>query len=222
MKTAVITGASGVVGARTLHHLLERDDVARVVTLGRRPLPVRHEKLVPRTVDLRSPAAMEPEIPEGADVAFCCLGTTMKQAGSKEAFRAVDRGAVVAFGEAARRRGVPRFLLVSSIGASARSRNFYLRTKGEAEDGLAQLGFAQLTVVRPSFIDDQGARPEARMGERLTLPVFRAVFTVLGRKRRFAPIPADVIGRALVRLAFDETAERVRTIESDALHRLGA
>lgn len=221
MKTVVIAGASGVVGARALHHLLARDDVGRVVALGRRALPLQHEKLVSKIADLGSAAAIEAEIPAGVDVAVCCLGTTRKKAGSKEAFRAVDRDAVVAFGEAARRRGAGRFVLVSSIGASARARSFYLRTKAEAEEALARLGYPQLTVLRPSFIDDEGARAELRPSERLALPVARALFSVLGRTRRFAPIRADVIGRALVRLALDETTARVRTVESDALHRLG-
>ncbi len=221
MKTIAIAGGSGVVGARALHHLLARGDVGRVVAVGRRPLALAHEKLVSSVVDLRSVAAIAAGIPDGVAVAVCCLGTTMKQAGSKEAFRAVDRDAVVAFGEAALARGAQRFLLVSSVGASARSRNFYLRTKGEAEEELKRLGYAQLTVLRPSFIDDEGARGEFRLGERVGLPLVRAVFSVVGKTRRYAPIRADVIAKALVRLAFDDTADRVRVVESEELHVLG-
>lgn len=221
MKTVVIAGASGVVGSRALHHLLARDDVGRVVALGRRALPARHEKLASAVVDLRSAEETAREVPGDVAVAVCCLGTTMKQAGSKEAFRAVDRDAVVAFGEAALRRGARRCLLVSSIGADARSRNFYLKTKGEAEEALARLGFPQLTVLRPSFIDDQGARAERRAGEKIALPLARALFAVVGRTGKYAPIAADVIARALVRLAFDVTEEKVRVVESDRLHALG-
>jgi uncharacterized protein YbjT (DUF2867 family) len=222
MKTVVIAGASGVVGSRALHHLLGREDVGRVVALGRRPLALQHPKLVSTVVDLRSAAAVAPEIPDGVDVAVCCLGTTMKQAGSREAFRAVDHDAVVAFGEAARSRGARRFLVVSALGASARSRSFYLRTKGEAEEALARLGYPEVTVLRPSFIDDEGARRDARLGERVALPIARAVFSVLGRTSRYAPASADVVARALVRLAFDGGAAGVRVVESDALHRLAA
>ncbi len=221
MSTVVMAGASGVVGSRALQHLLAREGVERVVALGRRPLSLEHPKLVSRVVDLRSPAAMAPEIPEGVEVALCCLGTTMKQAGSREAFRAVDHDAVVAFAEAARARGARRFLLVSALGADARSGNFYLRTKGEAEDAVARLGYPQLTVVRPSLIDDQGARGEVRLGERLALPVARAVFSLVGRTSRYAPVPADAIGKALVRLAFDDATEPRRTVPSEALHALG-
>jgi uncharacterized protein YbjT (DUF2867 family) len=221
-KNVVIAGASGIVGARALHHLLSRDDVAGVVAVGRRMLPVRHEKLVSRIVDLRSKAAIASAIPDGTAVAICCLGTTLKQAGSKGAFRAVDHDAIVAFAEAAREKGTERFVLVSSVGASPSAGSFYLRTKGETEEALSRLDFSQLTVLRPSFIDDEGARREYRPLERLTLPVARIIFSVIGKTSRYAPISADVIGKALVRLALDDTTtERVRIVESEQLHELG-
>jgi len=218
----VIAGASGVVGSRALRHLLARDDVVRVVALGRRILPVQHEKLVSKIVDLRNETAMASEIPDGAAVAICSLGTTLKQAGSKDAFRAVDHDAVVAFGKAARKRGAQRFVLVSSIGADPRSRNFYLRTKGETEAALERLGYPQLTVLRPSFIDDEGTRGGYRAAERLTLPLARMVFSVFGRTSRYAPVRADVIAKAVVRLALDDTTtQRVRIVESEQLHTIG-
>lgn len=222
MRTVVIAGASGVVGSRALVHLLAHDEVDRVVALGRRPLDVRHEKLVSRVVDMQSVPSLEEAMPERVDAAFCALGTTRKKAGSREAFRAVDRDAVVAFAEAARRRGAGHFLLVSSIGANARGRTFYLRTKGEAEEALVGLGFERLTIVRPSIIDDEGMRGEFRLGERLALPLARALFAVAGRTRRYAPIRAETIGKAMVRLAFDDSTESVRIVESDRLHELGS
>lgn len=219
LTTVAIAGATGVVGARALQRLLAREDVGRVVAVGRRVLPAADAKLVSRVADLGSAAAIASELPHGVDVAVCCLGTTMKRAGSREAFRAVDRDAVVAFGEAALSRGARRFVLVSAVGADPRSRSFYLRTKGEAEEALGRLGYAQLTVVRPSFIDDEGARREFRLGERVGLPIARAVFSVLGRTRRYAPVTADAVARAVVRLALDDTtAERVRYVESEELH----
>lgn len=217
-KVVVIAGASGVVGARALQHLLARDDVYGVVALGRRRLPVQHEKLVSRIVDFGSKTAIASGITDGTTAAICCLGTTLKQAGSKDAFRAVDHDAVVAFAEAARQKGARRFVLVSSVGADPRARNFYLRTKGETEEALARLDFAQLTVVRPSFIDDEGQRREDRPLERLTLPVARIIFSVIGKTSRYAPVRADVIGKAAVRLAFDDTIEPVRIVESEQLH----
>jgi len=218
----VIAGASGVVGARALHHLLASDNVTRVVAVGRRLLTRQHKKLVSRMVDVRSKTAIASAMPDGTAVAICCLGTTLKRAGSKEAFRAVDYGAVVAFAEAAREKGAQRFVLVSSVGANPRAGNFYLRTKGETEETLARLGYTQLTVLRPSFIDDEGARDEYRPLERVMLPIARLVFSIAGKTSRYAPVSADVIGQTIVRLAFDDTAERVRVVDSDALHALGA
>ena len=222
MHSVVITGGSGVVGARALSLLLARDDVSAVTALGRRALSVTHPKLTSKVVDLQSVPRMAAEIPEGVTLAVCCLGTTMKQAGSKEAFRAVDHDAVVAFGEAALQRGAKRFVLVSSLGADAGAGGFYLKTKGEAEEALARLGFAQLTVLRPSILDDGGTRTENRIGERIALPLARAVFAVVGKTRRYAPIPIDTVARALVRVAFDDTTAPRRTLESDQLHALGA
>ena len=222
MKTVVITGASGVVGARVLEQLLARAEVGRVVALGRRELAVAHPKLVSKVADLQSAESMAAAIPDDVAVAVCCLGTTMKKAGSKEAFAAVDRDAVVAFGQAARQRGADRFLLVSSIGADVDARTFYLRVKGEAEQALAKLGYPQLTVLRPSFIDDEGTRADDRLGERLGLPIARAVFSVIGKTHRYAPVSASTIARALVKLAFDDGArESVRTVQSDEIHALG-
>lgn len=217
----MITGATGVVGRRLVDGLLARAEVAGVTALGRRAMP-EAPKFVSKIVDLQQVDTLAAAIPEGTAIAFCALGTTMKQAGSKEAFRAVDFDAVVRFGEAARSRAVERFLLVSSLGADPGSKTFYSRTKGEAEAALAALGFPQLTIVRPSLIDDQGARRDDRLGERLALPIARAVFSVVGRRHRYAPIAADVIARAMIALAFDRTDERVRFVESDRLQALGA
>lgn len=221
MKTVVIAGASGVVGSRALAHLLARADVGSVLAVGRRPLLVQHEKLSSKTADLQSPGAISRELPEDVAIAVCSLGTTMRRAGSRAAFRAIDHDAVVAFAEGARERGASRFVLVSSLGADARSRNFYLKTKGEAEQACARLGYPQLTLVRPSFIDDEGARAEHRCGERIALRLSRALFSVVGKTSRYAPITANTIGRAVVHLAFDDTDQPVRIVESDALHVLG-
>jgi uncharacterized protein YbjT (DUF2867 family) len=98
MTSVVIAGASGVVGSRALRQLLARDDVERVVAVGRRRLPLRHNKLLSTVVDLHDRAATAAVIPADLGVALCALGTTMKAAGSKEAFRAVDYDAIVAFG----------------------------------------------------------------------------------------------------------------------------
>src|SRR5690349_17632038 len=138
MNSVAIIGASGVVGSRAVQRLLSREDVGKVLALGRQPMRLTHERLTSRVVDLQNAAAIAAELPDDLAVAISCIGTTMKQAGSKAAFRAVDHDAVLAFADAARRKGAPRFVIVSALGASASSGNFYLQTKGLADEALAQ------------------------------------------------------------------------------------
>lgn len=220
MSKVVITGATGVVGSKALAELLAGGH--EVVALGRRALSLQHEKLASKVVDLASVESIAAAIPEGTAHAICGLGTTMKQAGSKPAFRAVDFDAVVNFGKACRQRGVTRFVLVSAIGANAKSSNFYLKTKGEAEEALIALGFEQLTLMRPSFIDDEGTRKDDRLGERLGLPVAKALFSLVGKTNKYAPITGTTLGRGAVKFAFDEAGEKVRFPTGAALFSAGA
>lgn len=217
-----IAGASGVVGSLVLPQLLARKDVAQVVAVGRRELrpalePAQLQKLQTRVAELGHAAEIAAVLP-ALTVAVCCLGTTRKQAGSNAAFRAVDFDAVLAFATASRQRGAQHFVLVSALGADPRSRVYYSRTKGEAESAIGQLDFPRVTVLRPSLIDDEGLRSEVRLGERLALPLSRAVFGIVGRTHRYAPVTAKDLAASLVRLAFDSDTERFRVVESERLH----
>jgi uncharacterized protein YbjT (DUF2867 family) len=224
----VMTGASGAVGARALTALLADPRVATVTCLGRKPLGTTHEKLRSVVVDLVDEPAVRAAIgaahPAAVDAAICALGTTMKQAGSKAAFRAVDFDAVVAFARAARERGARRLALVSSMGADASSPNFYLQTKGQAEDAVCALGYDAVHILRPSVLDDEGARSarhDSRPGEKLGLVVMRGVAAVIGRQHRYAPIGVDVVGRAAARLVLDADRAGRHVHLSDAIHRIG-
>jgi uncharacterized protein YbjT (DUF2867 family) len=217
----LVAGGSGVVGARLLRHLLDDPRVERVTAVGRRTLAERHARLVSVVADLTDAASIGRVCPDEVDVAFCCLGTTIRAAGSKQAFTAVDHDAVVAFAEAAKRHGAQRFLLVSSMGAKASSSNFYLRTKGEAEDDVEKAGFERFVIARPSLLDDEGARRDRRPGEKLGLAVMRVLAPVLGPQSKYAAIRADVVARALLQLAFSPGEARTRVVLSDELHRLG-
>lgn len=221
-KQCLVAGGSGVVGARLLRHLLDDPRVGRVTAVGRRPLSERHARLVSVVADVTDAASIGRVCPDEVDVAVCCLGTTMRQAGSQAAFRAVDHDAVVAFADAAKRHGAQRFVLVSSMGANAASSNFYLRTKGEAEDDVEKRGFPSFVTARPSILDDEGARRDRRLGEKLGLAVMGLLAPVVGPQSRYAAIKADVVARALVRLAFEPPGARSRVVLSDELHRLGA
>ncbi len=216
----VIAGASGVVGSRVLQRLLQEEAITQVTAVGRRPLEVSHPRLTSRVAELQQAASIAAVLEAPVEVAISCLGTTMKQAGSKAAFRAVDHDAVLALGRAALERGARRFVLVSSLGADPGSRSFYLQTKGEAEAGLVALGYEHVTALRPSLIDDEGGRAERRLGERVGLAASRVLFAAVGRTHRYAPISADTIAAALLRLTLDAPTLPFRAVESDALHAL--
>lgn len=158
MKTVLILGATGQVGQDLLQLALAHPEIAQVVAPTRRPLPP--------DAKLDNPLVDFEKLPEDAawwkaDLAVCALGTTLRQAKSKAGFRRVDHDYVLAAAALARRAGTPAFGLVSSLGADAASSQFYLKVKGETEQALSSLGFASLTLVRPSLLI-AGPRPSAR------------------------------------------------------------
>jgi len=204
-RSTLLVGATGLVGAECLALLLGDPAVGRVIVLARRTLEgvSASPKLVAHVVDfdlLESQADLFT-----ADQMICCLGTTIGQAGSKERFRAVDFGIPLALAKLGAERGVRHFLLVSSLGADARSRVFYNRVKGELEDALSALRFRSLSIVRPSLL--LGDRREFRLGERIAQ---RLAFLMPGK---YAAIRARDVAAALVRLAKEDAPGR-RIVES--------
>lgn len=199
-RTAVIAGATGLVGSHLLDLLLEDARWDQVVTVGRRKTGKEHPKLTEQVVAFPEVGAL----PEVEDV-FSCLGTTIKKAGSQEAFRAVDHDAVVNLALRAHQAGAAQFLHVTALGSSASSRIFYNRVKGETERDVAASGIATTVAFRPSMID--GDRPEARTAEHLGLVAMRAVAPLLGK---FRPNRASDIAAAMIREALAErTGHRV-------------
>jgi uncharacterized protein YbjT (DUF2867 family) len=197
-RTALLAGATGLVGSHVLQELLADDSWSRVVTVGRRPAPLRHDKLEQRVLDLGAVEA-HGDLPNGDDV-FCCLGTTIKQAGSQDAFRRVDFDFVVGLARAGLRIGATQFLLISAIGADPDSRVFYSRVKGEAEASVRTLPYRAVQIFRPGLL--LGKRAEFRFGERiamLAVPLLHPF--LLGRLRRYHSIEAADVARAMVRIA---------------------
>ncbi|WNG49780.1 oxidoreductase [Archangium minus] len=213
-RTAVVTGASGLVGGFLLGALLEDERYREVHSLGRRPLPKQHPKLVQHTVDF---ARLADEALPATQDAFCCLGTTIKKAGSQEAFRAVDHDAVLAFAKAAKRAGAQRFLVVTALGSNPRSRVFYNRVKGEVEEALKTVGFESLVILQPSLL--LGERAERRPGEHAAIIASRVLAPLL-RPLASRPIEARTVARAMRALAHSAPAG-VRVVPSGELQELG-
>lgn len=188
----LILGSTGLVGRNALAQLLARAEITQIIAPTRRSLPQQDRLTNPVA------AKLEPLLPEMAtwrpDAVICATGTTIKTAGSKEAFRLVDYDLPLAFAQQARQQGAQTFALVSSIGAAADSSFFYTRVKGELEQAIQNIGFRSLTIVRPGMID--GDRGESRPSEGIALTLSRFLAPVLPKSLRANP--AANIARALV------------------------
>jgi uncharacterized protein YbjT (DUF2867 family) len=196
-RVAVLAGASGLIGGECLRLLLHSPCYSQVVAFVRRPLELSHPKLRQLTVDFAS----LPRLPEFASAdAFLALGTTMKLAGSREAFRKIDYDAALAFAADVAEGGARQFVLVSSVGANANSSTFYLKVKGELEDAVKLLGFQSLQIFRPSFL--AGDRLGIRPGQRLDATAAKALdFAFVGKLKKFSAIDVDDLAAAMINAA---------------------
>jgi uncharacterized protein YbjT (DUF2867 family) len=197
-RTALVVGASGLVGGHCLNALLDDPDYRAVMVLGRSPISREHPKLRQQVVDFDR--LDEYRHLAGADDVFCCLGTTIRKAGSRAAFQKVDFTYPISIAEAALANGARQFLIVSALGASSKARAFYSRVKGDVENAVAQLPFQAVHIFRPSLL--VGHREEVRPAERLALLVAVPLsFALVGRLRRYRPIDAAAVARWMVRTA---------------------
>ena len=211
-RTALIAGASGLVGHSCLDTLLASPAYETVIACARRPLPNAHSRLVVRVVSFDR---LDSERPLAVTDAFCALGTTIAAAGSRDAFTRVDLGYVAAFARYARASGALRFVLVSSIGANPAASNFYLRVKGQAEQAVVSVGFVQVDILRPGLL--LGERSESRRFEAIAQRLAPAAGLMLGGPlRKYRPVPAGIVGAAMVGTALAEHAG-VRVLHYDEL-----
>ena len=193
-RTAVVLGASGLVGGFCLRALVDDPDYTRVLTFGRRELPsLTRAKVTQRVADLGSLTV--DDFQGGQDV-FCALGTTIRKAGSQEAFRRIDLELPLRSAEEALKAGAEQFVVVSSVGADPASKNFYLRTKGELERELAKLPFKAVHILRPSLL--VGRRTEFRLGEAIAMKIAPALdLLTLGPLRKYHSMRAEIAGKAM-------------------------
>lgn len=220
-RTAIILGASGLVGSEVLKQLLAEMDISEVIAQGsfnspvnsgkvpdpglekikifvRKPIATNHPKLEQIIVDFDTIGNYSDSIT--GDVIFCCLGTTIATAGSKDAFIKVDHTYPLEFAKIAKQNGVKNFLLISSVGADKTVSNFYLKVKGDIEFALEKLKFESLIIVRPSIL--LGDRKESRFAEsagKVFMKLFSFVF--IGKLKKYKAIKASAVAKAMIRLS---------------------
>lgn len=199
-KTAVVIGATGLVGNALVKFLLADDSYHSVVVFSRRRTGFLHEKLSEHLVDFSQISSWKDLVV--GDELFSCFGTTLKKAGSKEKQFEIDFTYVHQTAQAALENGCKTWIIVSSIGSKAKSSNFYLSMKGKLEDALWDLQPERLILHRPSILD--GPRQEKRSGERVGLAIMR----LLGHIplfMKYRPIHADLVAKALIESTVQDT-----------------
>jgi uncharacterized protein YbjT (DUF2867 family) len=212
-KTAIIAGASGLIGSELLNQLLSDDSYERIIAVGRKPLEIENERLQQKVIDFEELSVALKEI--RAQHAYCCLGTTIRKAGSKERQYHIDHDYVVEFAKACYGSGVTRFAVVSSSGADNKSGNFYLRTKGEMEEDIKKVPFEGVFIFRPSIL--LGRRKEFRFGEIIAKGIIKLINPLMvGSLRRYRGIYDSIVASGMIN-AVKSASLGIRIIESDKI-----
>lgn len=215
-KTAIVLGASGLVGSELLSKLLVNEDYSKIKVLVRKSFPIVNSKVEELIVDFNHSEKFADKVT--GDVLFCCIGTTIKTAGSKEAFIKVDYTIPAEAAKIAKQNHVKSVVLISSLGADKNSSNFYLQVKGDVEEALQQLNFDSLIIVRPSML--LGDRKEFRLGEligKFFMKLFSFIF--IGGIKKYKAIEAKVVAKAMIELSKNQKGLLIA--ESDKLQEVG-
>jgi uncharacterized protein YbjT (DUF2867 family) len=210
MKVALVAGSSGLIGKHVLQLLVGSPAYSKVIALTRAPLEINNEKLKNIVAEFDTLNLVKPDL--RADDVFCCLGTTMKKAGSKEAFRKVDYNYPLKLATMANEFCAKQFLIVTALGANKKSGIFYNQVKGEVEEAIGELPFESFLIFRPSLL--MGDRKEKRFGEE----VGKVLTTYLGwmLPKKYRVIDGAKVARAMVNIA-SEGNKGKHIYESDVL-----
>jgi len=209
-RAALLVGATGLIGSFLLQRLLASERYASVVVWTRRDIGKTHAKLKVEIVDFEKVHERRAE----AEDVYCCLGTTIKQAGSQAAFRRVDYDYPVALAMAAAAGGAKRLLVVSALGANPDATVFYNRVKGEMEEAVRAAGVPRTVFFRPSLLS--GPRAQERRGEKIGLVIGNLLGPLLGKYR---PIHADIVAAAMLKVAAEDLP--VQVVENTEIRRIG-
>jgi uncharacterized protein YbjT (DUF2867 family) len=196
--TANVIGATGLVGKQLVELLLKDDNFEKVRVFVRRDSGLKHPKLEQHIVDFGDEKTWEKSL--SGDVLFSALGTTLKQAGSKEKQYEIDFTFNLDFAQKAKENGIENYVLVSSIGANAKSSVFYTRMKGELDEAVAKVGFKKLAILRPASLT--GDRKESRIVEKMSIPVLNFLTRFMLKKYR--PISDATVAQAMINAALQD------------------
>lgn len=200
-KKALIVGASGLVGGHLLNLMLENAYFAEIVSLVRTPSNLQHKKLSEQVFDFNNDESYK-TLPK-VDVAFCCLGTTIKKAGSQAAFKKVDWEYPLKLAKALQKNGCLSYHVITALGSDADSLVFYNRVKGELENDLKKLKFDSLSIYQPSLL--LGNRQENRLGEKLAIATFPHLnFLLQGHLKKYRAIEAKDVAKGMIYGAINE------------------
>lgn len=209
---ALVIGGTGSTGKHLVQDLLHDDTFTEVHAFVRREISTRHPKLHVHVIDFEHPESWSDLVV--GDMAFSCLGTSLKEAGSKEAQHRIDVGYQLAFARAARKNGVPTFALISAVGADIHLRLFYNRIKGEVEEGVKAAGFERTVILRPSLLD-RGSK--GRFREDAGVKIIKAL-NRLGLFRRLRPITTGLLAEKMLKIA-KESEAGLHIVTADEIHK---
>jgi len=216
MKTALIAGSTGLVGSELLDLLTNHPEYEKIHVLVRKPVKTTSPKIITHVVNFDELEKFAPEGP--IDHVFCTLGTTIKKAGTKENFRKVDYDYVLKLGEKAKAWKAEKFLMVTALGANARSSIFYNKVKGEVENALKDLKLEHLFIFRPSLL--MGNRKEQRPGEKSAIALYKIINPLfIGKLKKYKGVQASQVAQAMLSVAL-KNSESFKFIESDEIQKL--
>ena len=217
MKTALLIGSTGLIGSYLLNLLLDSNDYLKVITFVKRDTGIKHKKLIQHLIDFDKPETYK-ELVVGDDF-FCTIGTTIKKAGTKDAFRKVDFEYPRQFAAFALQNKVKQFLIISSLSADTNSGNFYLKTKGEIQDFLKECNFESVSVLQPSLL--LGERKEFRLGEKIGAFFMKTLsFLFLGNLKKYKPIEGKTVAKAMLVIGQTNNSG-FKIYESDVIQEIG-
>lgn len=202
MKTAIIFGSTGLTGQALLKNLVNDKRYEKIYSVVRRPTGSSNPKVEEIVFDYKDFSKLPPLT---VNHVFSCMGTTIKVAGSKEAQQVVDRDYPITISKYAKQIGAEKMVCVSSVGTDINSGNFYLRTKGEMEEGV-KANFRDAVFVRPSFL--MGDRKEIRVGEKIGIGVFKVINPILmGGLSKYKGVNVNKLSKVMIEACFKETKQ---------------